>query len=136
MNQLTQADLGTTVRVQGDFESAVGRVTEALKAEGFGVLTEIDVQATLKKKLDVDFRPYKILGACNPPLAYQALKAAPEVGLLLPCNVTVSQVGENEIEVSLVNPLAMLGIAGSAELQNVAEEASTRLERVAAALAK
>ncbi len=136
MNQLTQADLGTTVRIQGDFESALGRVTEALKVEGFGVLTEIDVQATLKKKLDVDFRPYKILGACNPPLAYQALKTAPEVGLLLPCNVTVSQVGENEIEISLVNPLSMLGVVGSAELQSVAEDARARLDRVAAALLK
>src|SRR5512143_691947 len=134
MNQLTQADLGTTVRIQGDFESAVGRVTEALKAEGFGVLTEIDMKETLKKKLDVDFRPYKILGACNPPLAYRALSTAPEVGLLLPCNVTVSYVDENVTEVGIIDPLSMLGLVQHPDLEPVAEEARARLDRVVAAL--
>jgi uncharacterized protein (DUF302 family) len=117
-----------------DFDSAIARTVEALKAEGFGVLTEIDVRETLKKKLDVDFRPYRILGACNPPLAYRALQAAPEVGLLLPCNVVVSQVSEGVTEVSLVDPLAMLGVVQYAGLQPVAEEAGARLSRVAKAL--
>ncbi len=88
-NVLAQNEIGRTLRLNTDYETALNLVTEALKAEGFGVLTEIDVKATLKKKLDVDFRPYKILGACNPPLAHRALEAASEVGLLLPCNVTV-----------------------------------------------
>jgi len=135
MDNLTQTSIGTTIRLNMDFESALARVTDALKTEGFGVLTEIDVKETLKKKLGVDFRPYKILGACNPPLAYRAFSAASQVGLLLPCNVTVSQVDEG-VEVSLVDPLAMLGIVASAELEPIAREARVRLERVAAALQK
>lgn len=127
-------ELGQTVRLQGDLASAVQRVTEALKAEGFGVLTEIDVKETLKKKLNVDFRPYKILGACNPGLAYRALSAAPEVGLLLPCNVVVAQVDETQVDVSLVDPMSMLGFVGRPELAPIAEEARTKLVRVAQAL--
>ena len=101
MTELTQTAIGTMVRLNTDYESALERVIGALKAEGFGVLTEIDVKETFKKKLDVDFRPYKILGACNPPLAHRALSVAPEVGLLLPCNVTVSQVEDGVTEASL-----------------------------------
>lgn len=127
-------EIGLTVRLHTSYERALQQVTEALKTEGFGILTEIDVQATLKKKLDVDFRPYKILGACNPPLAYRALQAAPEVGLLLPCNVTVSAISDREVEVALVDPLTMLGVVAHPGLQPVAEEARARLERVAAAL--
>ena len=82
-----------TKRLRLSFEAAIGRVTEALKQQGFGILTEIDVQQTLKKKLDVDFHPYRILGACNPPLAYQALQAEDKIGTMLPCNVIVQDVG-------------------------------------------
>jgi len=127
--------LGLTVKLQTDYDTALQKVTDALKGEGFGVLTEIDVQATLKKKLDVDFRPYKILGACNPPLAYRALTAAPEAGLLLPCNVTVAQ-ADDGVEVSLVDPIGMLGLISHPELEPIAEEARQRLARVAKALAE
>ncbi len=130
----TQITLGKPVRLAIGFDTAVEKVTAALKTEGFGVLTEIDVKETLKKKLDVDFRPYKILGACNPPLAYKALSAASEVGLLLPCNVTVAQAEDGAIEIAFVDPLAMLGVVDKPELRTIAEDARARLERVAAAL--
>lgn len=123
--------LGITVKLHTTFEQALEQVTAALKTQGFGILTEIDVKETMKKKLDVDFRPYKILGACNPPLAYRALNAAPEVGLLLPCNVTVAQCEDGIVEVSLVDPLVMLGVLTHPELKQVAEEAQSRLEKVA-----
>ncbi len=135
MTDSTSITLGLTVRLNKDFDAAVAQVTAALKTEGFGVLTEIDMKDTLKKKLDVDFRPYKILGACNPPLAYRALTAAPEVGLLLPCNVTVSYVEDNVTEVSIVDPISMLGFIQHPDLEPVAEEARARLDRVAKALA-
>jgi uncharacterized protein (DUF302 family) len=133
-NSSPTPNLGITFQLHTNFQDALERVTAALKTEGFGVLTEIDVKETLKKKLDVDFRQYKILGACNPPLAYRALQAAPQVGLLLPCNVTVSETDEGIIEVSLVDPLSMLGVVSAPELDAVAQEARQRLERVAAAL--
>ncbi len=136
MNTPTQTALGTTIQLHSDFESALAQVTAALKAEGFGVLTEIDVKQTLKNKLDVDFQPYKILGACNPSLAYRALSAAPEVGLLLPCNVTVSQPEPGVVNVSLVDPIAMLGVVSNPELKPIADEAKAKLDRVAAALTK
>jgi uncharacterized protein (DUF302 family) len=126
--------LGMTVRLQTDFETAQVRVTDALKAEGFGILTEIDVRATMKKKLDIEFRPYKILGACNPSLAHCALTAAPEVGLLLPCNVTVDFVESMVTDVSLVDPFVMLGVVNHPDLVPIAEEAHQRLARVLAAL--
>ena len=134
MTNLAPAQLGLNVRLNTTFDEAVTRVTAALKAEGFGVLTEIDVKETLKKKLDVDFRPYKILGACNPPLAYRALSAAPEVGLLLPCNVTVSYVEDNVTDVAIIDPLSMLGLVQHPDLEPIAEEARARLDRVAAVL--
>ena len=130
MMDQTKIQLGLTVRLNRNFDDAVTQVTAALKTEGFGVLTEIDVKETLKKKLDVDFRPYKILGACNPPLAYRALSTAPEVGLLLPCNVTVSYVDDNVTEVAIVDPLSMLGFVNHPDLEPVAEEARVRLDRV------
>jgi len=125
---------GIIVHLNTTYEAALQRVTEALKGEGFGVLTEIDVTATMKAKLDVDFRPYRILGACNPPLAHRALTTAPEVGLLLPCNVTVSEVEPGVVEVGIIDPLMMVGAVANPALQPVADEARAKLERVAAAL--
>jgi uncharacterized protein (DUF302 family) len=134
MSEKILSKIGFTVTLPTDFQTALDRVAEALKTEGFGILTEIDVKETLKKKLDVDFRPYKILGACNPPLAYRALTAAPQVGLLLPCNVTVSQTGDGLVEVSLIDPMSMLMLIEDEALKLVAREARERLERVAVAL--
>ncbi len=134
MTTQTASQLGLSVRVNKNFDEALTQVTAALKAEGFGVLTEIDVKETLKKKLDVDFRPYKILGACNPPLAYRALSTVPEVGLLLPCNVTVSYVEDRVTQIAIIDPLSMLGFVQHPDLEPVAEEARARLERVAQAL--
>ena len=128
------APLGLTITMKTDYTTAIIRVTDALKAEGFGVLTEIDVKETMKKKLGVDFTPYKILGACNPPLAHRALTIAPEVGLLLPCNVVVRQIEDGVTEVSLVDPLKMMAVVDNSELRAVAQEARTKLERVASTL--
>jgi len=126
--------IGITVQVSTDYETTLARTVEALKVEGFGVLTEIDVKETMKKKIGVDMAAYKILGACNPPLAHRALTAAPEVGLLLPCNVTVRELESGAVEVALVDPLAMMAVVDNAELAAVAVEARARLERVAQAL--
>jgi uncharacterized protein (DUF302 family) len=112
------------------YEQAVEKATAALKEEGFGVLTEIDVKATLKKKLDADFRRYIILGACNPKLAYQALQNELEIGLLLPCNVIVYETNEGQSIVSIVDPLSMLGVVENLKLDPIAQEARTRLRRV------
>jgi len=120
--------------VQMTYDAAIARATEALAREGFGVLTEIDVKATLKKKIDVDFRRYTILGACNPPLAHRALLAAPEVGLLLPCNVTVEETDDGETLVAFLNPRMMRTIVGKPALDEIAEEAYARLSRVADSL--
>jgi len=122
--------IGMKTQLNTDFANAIEQVTAALKSEGFGVLTEIDVQATFKQKLDVDFRPYQILGACNPALAHRALMATGEVGLLLPCNVTVAQAGDNAIEIAIVDPIAMLGVMQHPELEAIANEAREKLERV------
>lgn len=130
MTQIT-TDYSFRTQVSLPYTEAIDKVTAALKEEGFGVLTEIDVKATLKKKLDVDFRRYIILGACNPVLANQALHAELEIGLLLPCNVIVYE-GEqvNESVVSIVDPIAMLGVVSNSELSNIASDARTRLQRV------
>jgi uncharacterized protein (DUF302 family) len=136
MNDKALQSIGEKVRLEMDFDSAYARTVEALKTEGFGVLTEIDVKETLKKKIGVDFPRYKILGACNPPLAHRALIADPEVGLLLPCNVTIRQLADGAIEVALVDPLSMLGIVTNADVQPVADEAAARLKRVRQALEK
>lgn len=115
------------------FDDAVAKVTDALKAEGFGVLTRIDVKETLKKKIDVDFQRYEILGACNPKLAHRALSTDSSIGLLLPCNVTVEQV-DGGVRVSIVDPKAMFQVVKGGALKDVAEEAESRLRRVASAL--
>jgi uncharacterized protein (DUF302 family) len=115
------------------YDQAVEKVTAALKGEGFGVLTEIDVKTTLKNKLDVDFRRYVILGACNPPLAHQALQAELDLGLLLPCNVIVYEEDGGSV-VSIVDPQSMLGVVQNPELDLVAGEARSRLQRVVAAM--
>jgi len=112
------------------FEDALIKVQETLKEEGFGVLTNIDVQSTLKKKLDVDFRKYVILGACNPPYAFQALQADLDVGLLLPCNVIIYETDDNTVYVSAMNPVSVLGVIQNDELRIIAEEVSTKLQKV------
>jgi uncharacterized protein (DUF302 family) len=127
---------GTTIAAP--FDEVMARVTEALQAEGFGVLTTIDVQATLHAKLNIDFERYAILGACNPQLAYRALEIEHEIGLLLPCNVVVHDAHEAgaapRTRVEIADPVAMLGIARSAALREVAHEAQARLQRVIASL--
>jgi uncharacterized protein (DUF302 family) len=125
---------GLKVTVPLPYGTAVERTTEALKAEGFGVLTTIDVQQTLKAKLDRDFRKYVILGACNPPLADKALHAELEIGLLLPCNVIVYEVAPDRTVVAAMAPLAALGIVANPALHEVAKEADQRLRRALAAL--
>jgi len=130
----TSYGFGTTLRDVA-FDDAVRRVTEALADEGFGVLTEIDVQATLKKKLDVDFRRYVILGACNPPLAKRALDNEPDIGLLLPCNVVVQEAAAGRVEVSVADPKAMFELVENTEIAPVAVEVEQRLRRVVSKIA-
>lgn len=130
-----QTPYGLNIQVALPYEVAVERAREELSKEGFGILTEIDVRATFKKKLDVDFRPYVILGACNPPLAHRALSAEPDIGLLLPCNVIV-YAGDtpDSTNVVAIDPVVQLGITGNAELGSVAADVRQRLERVLASL--
>lgn len=113
-----------------DFDTAIKKVTEQLKEEGFGVLTEIDVKETLKKKIDVDFRKYKILGACNPPNAHKALSNEPYIGLMLPCNVVVQENEDGKIDVSAVDPTASMQAVNNKELGEIAQNIRLKLERV------
>jgi len=117
-------------KVSTPFDETIDVVTEALKKEGFGILTEIDVQATLKKKLDVDFNKYRILGACNPPFAHKALLAENKIGTMLPCNVVVQETGSGEVEVTAVDPMASMAAVENDSLKEVAAEIRQRLERV------
>ena len=118
----------------GGFAAVVDRVTESLKAEGFGVLTEIDIKATMKKKLDIDFRDYRILGACNPPLAHQALTTDDKIGTMLPCNVIVQDLGGGKIEVAAINPAISMEQVGNPALKTIAESVTGKLKRVIAAI--
>ncbi len=119
-----------TKKVADDFETAISKVTEELKKEGFGILTEIDIQATLKKKLDVDFRKYRILGACNPNLAYEALKSEEKIGTMLPCNVIVQEHENGQVEVTAVDPVASMMAIENNALGAVATGVSEKLSRV------
>ena len=121
---------GFSTKVTGSFDDAIVKVTEALKTEGFGVLTEIDVKATLKKKIDVDRRPYTILGACNPMLANQAINADPDIGLLLPCNVLVREEEDDSITVAFMDPASVLGLVSVDGIEVLAGQVREKLERV------
>ncbi len=120
--------------VSMSFEDAITEVTEALQKRGFGVLTEIDVKATLKKKLDVDFRNYRILGACNPAFAHQALQMEENIGLLMPCNVVVQEKDDGTVQVSAVNPMETMAAVGNEDLAGLATEVQAKLEDVIASL--
>ena len=120
--------------VVSSFDAAIEKVTQELQKEGFGVLTDIDVAATLKKKLNQDMPPYRILGACNPPLAHRALEAEPSIGLLLPCNVVVRQDDAGKVQVEFMDPNAVLDLVAKPEINRLASEVRQKLERVLQAL--
>lgn len=116
--------------LDGPFDDVIARVSAALKAEGFGILTDIDVKETLKKKLDVDFRRYRILGACNPPFAYRALQLEDKIGTMLPCNVIVQEHARGKVEVSIVDPVASMQAVENPGLADIAKEVQGKLKRV------
>ena len=116
------------------FDEAVTRVTEELKTEGFGILTDIDVKETLKKKLDVDFKKYRILGACNPPFAYQALQLESKIGTMLPCNVIVQETEDGKVEVAAIDPISSMQAVQNPNLQSIAEKVQAKLQSVIAKL--
>ena len=120
--------------ISGNFDDVITKVTDELKKEGFGILTEIDVKETLKKKLDVDFKKYKILGACNPPFAYEALKAEDKIGTMLPCNVIVIEQAPGQIEVAAVDPISSMQAVGNPNLGKVASEVQSKLRKVVESL--
>ncbi|GAB4263937.1 MAG: DUF302 domain-containing protein [Thermoleophilia bacterium] len=126
---MSDASYGIVRHVALGYEEAVALTKEALKEQGFGVLTEIDVKKTMKEKIDVDFRPYLIIGACNPRLAHRALTAEPDIGLMLPCNVVVYEEGPGAVTVEAAAPIAMLGMVENPQLKEVADEAQVLLEK-------
>ena len=121
---------GFNIALDSPFDEAVAKVTEALKLEGFGVLSTIDIQAAMREKLGIEMAPYRILGACNPPLAHKALQAEPDIGLLLPCNVVVRQTGEGRVSVGFIDPQTMVGLTDNPQVEEVAVDAGDRLRRV------
>lgn len=121
-------------KVKGSFDEVIERTTASLKKEGFGILTEIDVKKTLKKKLDVDFREYKILGACNPPFAYKALQAEDKIGTMLPCNVIVQEIEEGKMEVAAIDPVASMKAVDNQDLVEIAKQVQQKLQRVVSSL--
>lgn len=131
---MERTSYGMKTAVGLDYESAVAKVTEELKAEGFGVLTEINVKDVLKRKLDVDFRKYVILGACNPPLAHKTLQAEKDIGLLLPCNVIVYEDDDGSVVVAAMDPSAAMRVVENRAVEPIANEVTSRLERVIAAM--
>ena len=116
--------------IKSDFDSAIAKTQEALKNEGFGVLSEIKINEKLKEKLGVDFRKYTILGACNPPLAHEALKTENKIGTMLPCNVIVQEIGDNEVEVAAIDPFASMQVVDNEELSKIAKEVKEKLDTV------
>ncbi|GAB4172173.1 MAG: DUF302 domain-containing protein [Calditrichia bacterium] len=120
--------------VKGSFDEIEARVRSLLQEQGFGILTEIDVSATLKKKLDVNFKPYKILGACNPPFAYKALQAEDKVGTMLPCNVIMQLTDKDKIEVAAIDPVASMQAINNPDLNTIAEEIKNKLKTVISSL--
>ena len=124
----------TTTLTGVSFDQAILKTTAALKAEGFGILSDIDVQHAMKEKLGQDMLPYRILGACNPPLAHQAVTAVPDIGLLLPCNVVVREEAPGQVVVGFLNPQIMVNLVGKAEVRSVADAAEQRLHRACASL--